>query len=99
MAYFNLVLTLVLMVVVAIVAAQNPTAVTLKFIALRSVELPLGLVMICSASLGALTVAIGSLFLRRQRPLSVAAQQIRSRLEALEQIDAAKPDPPPEAQS
>ncbi len=99
MPYFNLLLTLVLILVVAVVAAQNPTQVVLKFLALRSVELPLGFVMISSACLGALTAAVGSLFFRRQRPLSAAAQQIRSRLDELEKVEPAQPDPPPEAQS
>lgn len=99
MPYFNLLLTLILLLVVAVVAAQNPTQVMLRFLALQSVELPLGFVMISSACLGALTAALGSLFLMRRRPLSVAAQQIRSRLDELEHIEPAQPDSPPEAQS
>lgn len=92
MPYLNLVLTLVLMLAVAVVAAQNPGLVVTKFLALRSVELPLGLVMMISACLGAVTVGITSL-LFRQRSGSVVAQQIQSRLEDLENLERAQPDP------
>lgn len=98
MPYFNLLLTLILMLAVAIVAAQNPTEVVVRFFSLQSVALPLGLLLIFSACLGAITMAMGFLFWFKRRPLSVAEQQLQERMQALEDLEPAQPDPPTETQ-
>ncbi len=69
---------------VAIFAAQNPAGVVLQFLALRSVELPLGLVISLAATLGALSVALVATFWPRSRAFSWSARQLQARLKELE---------------
>ncbi len=89
MAIINLLLTIAVALVVAIFAAQNPTPIELQFLALRSVEIPLGLAMTGAASLGSLTAAL--VFLLWPRPLPESAQQLQSRLATLESVQDSPP--------
>jgi putative membrane protein len=83
---FNLALTLLLALGVAVLAGQNPTTLTVHFLMLRSVELPLGLLMTLAAGLGLLTVGLGS-FLWPGRSFSATARQLQERVRQLEMQD------------
>jgi putative membrane protein len=73
---FNLVLTLLLAVGVAVLAGQNPTTLTVHFLMWRSVELPLGFLIAVAVGLGLLTVGLGSL-LWPGRSFSATARQLQ----------------------
>jgi putative membrane protein len=80
---FNLLLTLLLALGVAVLAGQNPTLRTVQFLLWRSVELPLGLLIAAAIGLGLLTVGLGS-FLWPERSFSLVARQLQERLQQLE---------------
>jgi putative membrane protein len=80
---FNLLLTLLLALGVAVLAGQNPTLRTVQFLLWRSVELPLGLLIAAAIGLGLLTVGLGS-FLWPERSFSLVARQLQERLQHLE---------------
>ncbi|MGQ9837826.1 MAG: LapA family protein [Cyanobacteriota bacterium] len=80
---FNLVLTLLLALGAAVLAGQNPTTLAVHFLMLRSVELPLGLLMTLAAGLGWLTVVLGSFLWPRQN-FSTIARQLQERVRQLE---------------
>ena len=80
---FNLLLTLLLALGVAVLAGQNPTLRTVQFLLWRSVELPLGLLIAAALGLGLLTVGLGS-FLWPERSFSLVARQLQERLQQLE---------------
>ncbi|MEN9204081.1 MAG: LapA family protein [Thermostichus sp. DG_1_6_bins_120] len=80
---FNVVLTLLLALGVAVLAGQNPTLLSVRFLMLRSVELPLGLVITLAVGLGLLTVVLGA-FLWPGRSFSITARQLQERLRQLE---------------
>jgi uncharacterized integral membrane protein len=72
-------------VAIAIFAAQNRTPISLKFFALQSVELPLGLVAVAACCCGLLSVGFMGLLLQWGKPrLSPAAQELQGRLARLE---------------
>ncbi len=79
----NVVLTLLLAFGGAVLAGQNLTPVVVGFLMLRSVELPLGLLMTLAVGLGLLTVVLGS-FLWPERNFSTTARQLQERLRQLE---------------
>ncbi len=83
---FNLALTLLLALGVAVLAGQNPPTLTVRFLMLRSVELPLGLLMTLAVGLGLLTVGLGSL-LWPGRSFSATARQLQERVRQLEMQD------------
>lgn len=78
----TLIFALALVFGISIFSAQNTTPITLGFAALRSVSLPLGLVITLAAGLGALTVLGISLFWPR-RSFSVIAQRLKKRINSL----------------
>jgi putative membrane protein len=80
---FNLLLTLLLALGVAVLAGQNPTLRTVQFLLWRSVELPLGLLIAAAIGLGLMTVGLGS-FLWPERSFSLVARQLQERLQQLE---------------
>jgi putative membrane protein len=80
---FNLLLTLLLALGVAVLAGQNPALRTVQFLLWRSVELPLGLLIAAAIGLGLLTVGLGS-FLWPERSFSLVARQLQERLQQLE---------------
>lgn len=84
MIWFYLLVVGLLANAVAVFAAQNPAGVVLKFLALRSVELPLGLVMILAATFGSFSVALVAALLPRPRAFSWSARQLQARLQELE---------------
>ncbi len=93
MVLLNVLVIVITTFMIAIFAAQNPTAVTVQFVALQSVELPLGLIMTLAGCLGALTVVVAYLLWpHRQRSLSQAARQLQERVDRLQHQD---PDPSP----
>ncbi|NJK63989.1 MAG: DUF1049 domain-containing protein [Synechococcaceae cyanobacterium SM2_3_1] len=84
MVWFYILVVGILANGVAVFAAQNPAGVVLKFLALRSVELPLGLVMILAATLGGLSVTLVATLWPRPRAFSWSARQLQVRLRELE---------------
>jgi uncharacterized integral membrane protein len=85
MPILSLIFTILITLGVAIFAAQNTGLITVQFIALQSVQLPLGLVMSLAVGLGVVTVAVASLLWGKRRSFSLAARQLQSRLADLEQ--------------
>ncbi|MFS8896353.1 lipopolysaccharide assembly protein LapA domain-containing protein [Synechococcus sp. R3-13] len=83
---FNLVLTLLLALGVAVLAGQNPTTLTVHFLMWRSVELPLGFLIAVAVGLGLLTVGLGAL-LWPGPSFSATARQLQERVRQLEMQD------------
>ncbi|MFT0796206.1 LapA family protein [Synechococcus sp. H70.2] len=80
---FNLLLTLLLALGVAVLAGQNLTSWTVQFLLWRSVELPLGLLIAAAIGLGLLSVGLKSL-LWPERNFFLIARQLQERLQQLE---------------
>jgi uncharacterized integral membrane protein len=81
--FLTLIFGLTLVIGVSVFSGQNTMPVILRFGALRSVLLPLGLVMTLTAELGALTIlGMVNLFWPR-RSVSVIAQRLKIRMDSL----------------
>lgn len=70
--------------IAAIAAAQNPTPVMLAFLAVRSVELPLGILLVLALGLGLVTVPLLAILLGQKQRFSQSARQLKIRLGDLE---------------
>lgn len=68
----------------AVVALQNPEGVSLGFLALRSVELPLGILSALALGLGILVVPLLAVLWSRGPRFSETAQQLQQRMGELE---------------
>lgn len=70
--------------IIAVFSIQNITAVSLKFLAFESIQLPVGVLLAFSMGIGTIVAAIASLLWRKPRKSKRYAQ---SQVDDLEEFD------------